>query len=107
METCNILKWKFSDAILHCFFPIKPISGGFMHRMYRVRTKSGIYAVKHLNPEIVGREGVHTVDGHYFYVFNWQDGHITDWYNISNDECKTAGNILGRIHAIDPDNHLF
>ena len=115
---------------------IEPVSGGFMHRMYKVRTKSGIYAVKHLNPEIMGREGVHdnfdraekiecllekedipivpaltvlgkkmqTVDGHYFYIFNWQDGHITDWNNISNDECKTAGNILGRIHAIDPKN---
>lgn len=117
-------------------FSIEPVSGGFMHRMYRVRTKSGIYAVKHLNPEIMGREGVHdnfdraekiecllekedipivpaltvlgkkmqTVDGHYFYIFNWQDGHITDWNNISNDECKAAGNILGRIHAIDPKN---
>ena len=115
---------------------IEPVSGGFMHRMYKARTKSGIYAVKHLNPEIMGREGVHdnfdraekieclfekedipivpaltvlgkkmqTVDGHYFYIFNWQDGHITDWNNISNDECKTAGNILGRIHAIDPKN---
>ena len=115
---------------------IEPVSSGFMHRMYKVRTKSGIYAVKHLNPEIMGREGVHdnfdraekiecllekedipivpaltvlgkkmqTVDGHYFYIFNWQDGHITDWNNISNDECKTAGNILGRIHAIDPKN---
>ncbi len=40
-------------------FPIEPVSGRFMHRMYRVRTKSGIYAVKHLNPEIMGREGVH------------------------------------------------
>ena len=117
-------------------FSIEPVSGGFMHRMYRVRTKSGIYAVKHLNPEIMGREGVHdnfdraekiecllekedipivpaltdlgkkmqTVDGHYFYIFNWQDGHITDWNNISNDECKAAGNILGRIHAINPEN---
>ena len=40
-------------------FPIASVSGGFTHRMYRVRTKSGIYAVKHLNPEIMGREGVH------------------------------------------------
>ena len=38
---------------------IEPVSGGFMHRMYKVRTKSGIYAVKHLNPEIMGKEGVH------------------------------------------------
>lgn len=117
-------------------FPIEPVSGGFMHRMYRVRTRAGIYAVKHLNPAIMRREGAHdnfdraekiecllekedipivpaltvlgkkmqTVDGHYFYIFHWQDGHITDWNNISNDECKTAGNILGRIHAIDPKN---
>lgn len=25
-------------------FPIEPVSGGFIHRMYRVRTKSGISA---------------------------------------------------------------
>ncbi|MBD5455217.1 MAG: GNAT family N-acetyltransferase [Lachnospiraceae bacterium] len=130
-----------ADLMIKCgfgavIFPIEPVSGGLMHRMYRVRTKSGIYAVKHLNPEIMGRKGVHdnferaekiecllekedipivpaltvlgkkmqTVGGHYFYIFNWQDGHITDWNNISNDECHIAGNILGRIHAIDPQN---
>lgn len=117
-------------------FPIEPVSGGLMHRMYRVRTDSGIYAVKHLNPEIMGREGVHdnyeraekieqilekegipivpsiTVNGqkmqnakgHYFYIFNWQEGQITDWNNISNGECNIAGNILGKIHAINPEN---
>ena len=130
-----------ADLMIKCgfgavIFPIEPVSGGLMHRMYKVRTKSGIYAVKHLNPEIMGREGVHdnyeraekiecllekadipivpalpvhgkkmqAVGGHYFYIFNWQDGHITDWNNISNDECNIAGNILGRIHAIDPQN---
>lgn len=130
-----------SDLMIKCGFgavisPVEPVSGGLMHRMYRVRTKSGIYAVKHLNPEIMGREGVHdnyeraekieyllekenipivpaitvhgrkmqNVNGHYFYLFNWQEGHITDWDNISNDQCKIAGNILGRIHAIHPEN---
>ena len=44
------------------------------------------------------------IEGHYFYIFSWQEGHITDWNNISNDECKIAVNILGRIHAIDPKN---
>lgn len=44
------------------------------------------------------------INGQYFYIFHWQDGHITDWNNISNDECNMAGNILGRIHAIDPQN---
>ena len=38
--------------------PITPVSGGFMHRMYRVTTDCGIYAVKHLNPEIMSRSGV-------------------------------------------------
>ena len=53
-----------ADLMIKCgfgavIFPIEPVSGGLMHRMYRVRTKSGIYAVKHLNPEIMGRKGVH------------------------------------------------
>lgn len=29
---------------------VESISGGLMHRMYKVITDSGIYAVKHLNP---------------------------------------------------------
>lgn len=44
------------------------------------------------------------VEGHYFYIFNWQEGHITGWNKISNDKCNIAGNILGRIHAINPKN---
>ena len=116
--------------------PIESVSGGFMHRMYKVTTDCGTYAVKHLNREIMAREGVHEnferaekievmlekegisivpaltfrgskmqkVEGNYFYIFNWQQGHITDWNNISDIECHTAGNILGRIHAIDSKN---
>ncbi len=127
-----MMKCGFGNII----FPIESVSGGFMHKIYRVRTDHGIYAVKHLNPQIMAREGVHdnferaekiecllekanipivpsiTVNGHkmqevegnYFYLFSWQEGHITDWDHISNEECKTAGNILGRIHAIDPEN---
>ena len=37
-------KCGFGAAI----FPIEPVSGGFLHRMYKVGTTSGIYAVKHL-----------------------------------------------------------
>ena len=117
-------------------FPIESVSGGFLHRMYRVTTYCGIYAVKHLNPEIMSRSDaldnygraekiehilenedipivpsitvnghkMQEVEGHYFYIFKWQDGHITDWNNISSDECNAAGNILGRIHAINPKN---
>lgn len=35
--------------------PITPVSGGFLHRMYRVNTADCSYAVKHLNPEIMKR----------------------------------------------------
>lgn len=36
--------------------PPVPLSGGYMHRMYDVRTTQGRYAVKLLNPEIMQRE---------------------------------------------------
>lgn len=115
---------------------VEAVSGGFLHRMYKVTTDCGTYAVKHLNPEIMGRPGVfenyaraekiehmiekegipivpaitihgkkmQNAEGNYFYIFNWQEGHITDWNSISNKECYTAGNILGRMHAICPKN---
>jgi len=31
------------------------LNGGFLHRMYRIVTKSGVYAVKHLNPHVMAR----------------------------------------------------
>lgn len=36
--------------------PPLSVSGGLMHKMYRVETTRGVYAVKHLNPEIMKRE---------------------------------------------------
>lgn len=35
--------------------PVETVSGGFMHRMYKVRTSEKIYAVKYLNPNIMAR----------------------------------------------------
>lgn len=125
MQVCG-----FGDVIS----PIKQVSGGFLHRMYKVVTAQGIYAVKCLNPEIMSREGVldnykraeeiesilekaeipivpaiivngkkmQNVEGRYFYIFRWQEGQITDWNNISAKQCYIAGNILGKIHAINP-----
>lgn len=115
---------------------IQPVSGGFMHRMYKVITDSGIYAVKHLNAEIMKRpdaqenfaraeriEGIlekkdipivpamvicgrkmQNIEEQFFYVFRWQEGRIADWNHISEEQCYKAGNILGRIHAIEPKN---
>ena len=31
------------------------IEGGLLHKMYRVSTTNGLFAVKHLNPEIMKR----------------------------------------------------
>ena len=111
---------------------ITPVSGGFMHRMYKVCTQNHTYAVKHLNPEIMKRpaamenykkaekleailenEGIPIVpalafdekkmqelEDNYFYIFDWHNGSISDWNNITPEQCWQAGNIQGRIHAI-------
>ena len=113
--------------------PIENVSGGFMHRMYKVTADGGrTFAVKHLNPKIMKRPGVfenyaraekiegileqaeipivpalcfdgkkiQELDGNYFYVFNWHDATLTDWDNITDEQCFLAGNTLGRIHSI-------
>ncbi len=105
-----------------------------MHRMYRVSTPGQVYAVKHLNPEIMKRpeamsnyrraeslekileeagipiapaltvngRKMQELDGEYFYIFHWQDGRMTDWHSITAEQCRQAGNIQGRIHALQP-----
>lgn len=115
---------------------VESVSGGLMHRMYKVITSTGMYAVKHLNAEIMKRPDAHKnfaraekiegilensdipivpamviggnkmqkIDNQFFYIFKWQEGQIADWNHISNDMCNKAGNILGRIHAIEPKN---
>ena len=114
--------------------PVIPVSGGYMHRMYRVNTSGHSYAVKHLNPEIMKRSNVmenyrkaekleriiedagipvvaaitingqkmQEVDENYFYIFHWQNGSITDWNNITPEQCRQAGAIQARIHALQP-----
>ena len=113
--------------------PISPVSGGFMHRMYKVCTANHTYAEKHLNPEIMkrptamenykkaerleaileeagipivaalvfGEKKMQEFQGNYFYIFDWHNGSITDWNNITAEQCWKAGNIQGRIHAIE------
>jgi len=116
--------------------PVTPVSGGFMHKMYKVCAGGKLYAVKYLNPEIMKRPDVmknyekaeklekileensipivpaisinnvkmQELDGDYFYIFNWQEGQITDWNDITVEQCRKAGHIQGKIHAIDyPD----
>ena len=112
---------------------ITPVSGGLMHRMYKVQTSSGIYAVKCLNPEIMKRptarenyavaealearleearipmvaamtikgRKMQELDGEFFYIFRWQKGKITDANAVTAEQCRKAGELLGKIHAID------
>lgn len=112
---------------------ITPVSGGLMHRMYKVQTEQGVYAMKHLNPSIMKRpqardnyktaetleavletagipivpamtllgRKMQELDGNFFYIYRWQQGSITDWNNITKEQCRKAGETLGRIHAID------
>ena len=112
--------------------PIAPVSGGFLHRMYRVNTKDRSFAVKRLNPEIIKRptamenfrraeeleavleaaglpvvaamelngRKMQEIDGAYFYIFPWQKGTTTDWYHTTAEQCRIAGSIQGRIHAL-------
>ena len=112
---------------------IKPVSGGLMHRMYKVQTGSGLYAVKCLNPEIMKRptarenyavaealearleearipmvaamtikgRKLQELDDDFYYIFRWQKGKITDANAVTAEQCRKAGELLGKIHAID------
>ena len=112
---------------------ITPVSGGLMHRMFKVHTDSGTYAVKCLNPEImkrptarenyaaaealearleeahipmvaamtIKRRKMQELDGEFFYIFRWQKGKITDANTVTAEQCRKAGELLGKIHAID------
>ena len=132
---CLFKKLKLGEVTL----PIENVSGGFMHRMYKVITGGTVgsrsFAVKHLNPEIMKRpqaaanykraeklEGILEkaglpivpalcfngkkmleFEGNFFYIFDWHDAKVTDWNNITDGQCFLAGEVLGRIHAIDFD----
>lgn len=130
----TITKWFDASGLGPVLSPVRSVSGGLMHRMYRVDTPQGSYAVKHLNPEIMKRPGamanyrraeelekileeakipivpalafggrkMQETDGAYFYLFRWYNGRITDWHHITRGQCRQAGNIQGRIHALRP-----
>ncbi len=134
MTTDKIKKLFAGTGLGSPRLPITPVSGGFLHRMYRVDTETGSFAVKHLNPDMMSRPSamdnlkraealesvleaaglpivpalelggtkMQEVDGSYFYVFRWQNGTVSDSYRISPAQCRLAGAIQGRIHALAP-----
>lgn len=56
MEHTDFFEKLAKDLSLgHLIQQPRPVSGGYMHRMYRLETAQGSYAVKLLNPEVMSR----------------------------------------------------
>ena len=108
-----------------------PVSGGYLHKMLRVETARGIFAIKALNPDIMMRpealenmrrgerindelgmmndelnvcaslSGVVEAEGSYFIVYPWVDGKSVFAPEITVEHCRIMGDVLGRIHRAE------
>lgn len=108
------------------------VTGGYMHKMFKLETTTGKYAIKLLNPLIMKRQDalenykraeylerilsendipivpalemngvrLQCLDEQYFYLFKWTDAKALGWHAIKEEHCRTAGNLLARIHQI-------
>lgn len=106
----------------------RPVSGGYLHKMLRVETARGVFAVKALNPDIMMRpealgnmrggeyaalafqnviplcaaiSGVVEMDGAYFIVYPWVEGASVFAPQITAEHCRIMGDVLGCIHGAD------
>lgn len=109
--------------------PPLPVSGGYLHRMFRVETTRGVFAVKALNPDIMMRPealgnmrlgerinaefsmrnaefdvcpsvgGVVEAEGAYFIVYPWVEGASVFAPQITVEHCRIMGGVLGEIHG--------
>ncbi|MGN1298774.1 MAG: GNAT family N-acetyltransferase [Candidatus Scatovivens sp.] len=68
--------------------PIR-VSGGLLNRMYKVVTSSGIYAIKHLNPEVMKRPNAK--NNHIFAE------KIANLAKENNIQCISANNYNGQV----------
>ena len=120
--------------LLHLGEPVaepRPISGGLLHKMFRVETARGVFAVKALNPDIMARPealanmrageqtnsefgirnaefgvcasvgGVVEVEERYFIVYPWVEGASVFAPEITVEHCRVMGHVLGAIHRAD------
>ena len=108
-----------------------PVSGGYLHKMLRVETARGVFAVKALNPDIMMRpeaignmrraecindelgtmndafnvcaslSGVVEVEEAYFIIYPWVDGKAVFAPEITAEHCRIMGDVLGRIHRAE------
>jgi len=110
--------------------PPTPVSGGLLHKMFRVETARGVFAVKRLNPQVMMRSealnnmrageaanaafggcaafdvcasvgGVTEVEGGYFIVYPWVEGRSVFPPEITVEHCRVMGHVLGSIHQAD------
>lgn len=109
------------------------VTGGYLHKMYRLQTVTGTYAVKLLNPAIMkrpdapgnfrraealenvllkngipivpameyGGRKMQCVKGQYFYLFPWVEAKAAAPDEITEDQCRIAGQLLAKIHKIE------
>lgn len=108
-----------------------PVSGGLLHKMFRVETARGVFAVKMLNQEVMMRPealgnmrrgerinaefgmqnaafdvcasigGVTEVEGTWFIVYPWVEGGSVFPPEITAEHCRVMGHVLGSIHQAD------
>lgn len=111
---------------------VSSISGGLVHKMYKVITDSDIYAVKEINKlkdnvtnfnnsevisNYVNDHGIDTsyaikinnsyineFNNHYYIVYKYIAGHILDDNEITIEHCKRIGSIVSKLHNINIDN---
>ena len=65
------------------------VSGGLLNRMYKVITSSGVYAIKHLNPEVMKRPNA--INNHIFAE------KIANIAKINNVQCISANIYNGKV----------
>ncbi|MBR0447194.1 MAG: phosphotransferase [Clostridia bacterium] len=110
-----------------------PLQGGFLHRMMRLTTTCGDYAVKCLNPYVMSRptaaanfaaaeklerqleqtdlpllpaltfngQKMQTVDGRYYYLFDYYPGVALTDGDITPAHCRRIGSLLATIHNME------
>lgn len=109
-----------------------PLQGGFLHRMVRLTTTCGDYAVKCLNPHVMSRptaaanfaaaeelerqlehtdlpllpaltidgRKMQTVDGRYYYLFDYYPGVALTDGDITPAHCRQIGSLLAILHNV-------
>lgn len=112
--------------------PPRPLSGGFLHRMFALETRQGRFAVKLLSPAIMRRPDaldryrraealearleeaglpilpalrvkdskLQEVDGQYFYLFDYFDGHSLQPGELIPARTEAIGRTLATLHTV-------